>query len=674
MTKRDSVTVDAALVRRLANTVRGLAIDGTEAADSGHPGLPLGAADFAVTLWYYFLRYNPDDVAWAGRDRFVLSAGHGSMLIYALLHLAGYDLPMEELKRFRQIGSRTPGHPENFMTAGVETTTGPLGAGFTNGVGMALADRMLAARVHRSGFTPITGFVYAIVSDGDLMEGVALEAASFAGHMKLGNMIYLYDDNNISLDGPTSLSFQEDTPKKFEAMGWHVQTVDGHDPVAVGAAIEAAQAEADRPSLICCRTTIGFGSPNKAGTSGVHGSPLGEAEAKLTKEKLGLPAEKFHVPAEDRAAWAARKAANKAHYDAWQAQLRAACTANPDAVAALEGHFSRTVPADLAAKLPKFDPAKKVATRKAGAAVLKAIAPEVPWLVGGSADLSVSTNAAIDSDGKLSPDNLRSRHIFFGVREHGMGGIVNGMTRHGAFRAFGATFLTFSDYMRGAVRLAALMHAPSIFVFTHDSVFLGEDGPTHQPVEHVMALRLIPQLNVFRPADAVETGEAWVAALQDQKNPSAICLSRQDLPVYDRSTAEFATVGSGLQGGYILRPEKPGTALDAILIGTGSEVALCVDAARLLEAEGLNVRVVSLPSWEVFARQSAEYRDKVLPVGPIRVAAEAGVTTGWQRWVGDRGAVLGIDHFGTSAPAKEIAKAFGFTAENLAGMVKKARG
>jgi transketolase len=664
--ERPTEKIDSALVRRLANTVRGLSIDATNQANSGHPGLPLGAADFAVTLWYYFLRYNPDDPNWPGRDKFILSAGHGSMLIYSLLHLAGFDLSLEDLKRFRQWESKTPGHPESFMTPGVETTTGPLGQGFATGVGFGLADAMLAARINRDGFAPLDNFVYALVSDGDLMEGVALEAASFAGHMKLGNLIYLYDDNDISLDGPTSLIFShEDTLKKFEAMGWHVQQVDGHDPEQVAAAIVKAQDEKQRPSLISCKTKIGYGSP-KEGTSGVHGSPLGEEAGLKTKQKLGISEEKFHVPQDDRYAWAERRAALQKYYNTWQENLRKARDKHADAVELCEAFYKQELPADLSAKLPKFEPGKTVATRKAGQAVLKALAPHVPWLVGGSADLSVSTNAIIDTDGDVQPGNLKGRHLFFGVREHAMGAIVNGLVRHGAFRAFGATFLTFSDYMRGAIRLGALMKCPSIFVFTHDSIFLGEDGPTHQSIEHIMAMRLIPNLYVFRPGDAIEVGESWVAMLKLTESPSAVALSRQNLPVYDRSLPEFAAVGSLAQGGYVFRKEKDAKKLDGILIATGSELHLCVEAARHLEKSGKSVRVVSLPCWELFAKQDRTYRDQILPPSvTVRVGVEAGVSSGWERWVGPKGTTVTTDHFGTSAPAEVLAQEYGYTPENV---------
>lgn len=662
------VTVDTNLLRKLANTVRGLSMDAVDKADSGHPGLPLGAADFAVTLWYYFLRHNPADPAWIGRDKFILSAGHGSMLIYSLLHLAGYDLTLDELKSFRQLHSRTPGHPESFLLPGVETTTGPLGQGVANGVGFALSDKMMAARVNRADFTPYENNVYVLCSDGDLMEGVAQEAMSLAGHLGLGNLICLYDDNSISLDGDTALSFSgERTAIKYEAMGWHIVTVDGHNHQAVADAIVEAKNETERPSLIICKTIIGYGSP-KEGTSSVHGSPLGAENSKKTKEKLGIPTEPlFLVPGEDREAWAARAAVLKDEHAAWKKSVEEGRSKHPDAVAIMEKFHEQKLPENLRSLLPKFDPAKPIATRKAGQVVLEALGKHVPWLVGGSADLSVSTLAVVE-DTRISREDFSGRHIFYGVREHGMGGIVNGMVRTGAFRAYGATFLTFSDYMRGSIRLSALMECPSIWVFTHDSIFLGEDGPTHQPVEHYAALRAIPNLIVFRPGDAVETGEAWVAMLEEKHTPATILLTRQNLPVYDRSTPEFKADGSVAHGGYTFRPEKNPGRLDGILIGTGSELHLCVEAARQLEANGASVRVVSLPSWELFDKQSAEYKNRILPPAVTkRISVEAGRSLGWERWVGNTGRMIAQDKFGASAPAKVLAKEFGFTVERIVG-------
>ncbi len=673
--ERPAGSIDTDLLKGLARTVRGLTIDATEAAKSGHPGLPLGCADLAVTLWYYFLRYNPEDPAWPGRDKFILSGGHGSMLLYSLLHLAGYeDMGLEELRNFRQWGSRTPGHPESDLAGGVETTTGPLGQGFANGIGFALADAMMGARVNRKGFRPFDNYVYAIVSDGDLMEGVAQEAASFAGHMKLGNVVYLYDDNDVSLDGPTALTFnREDTAKKFEAMGWHVQKIDGMDHKEVAKAITTAQDEKERPSLIICKTVIGYGAPKKAGTSAAHGSPLGGEEAEAAKEFHGIPLEPlFHVPEEDRKAWAERKNQLRGVYDKWHEDLEAARSSHPDAVKLLEAHLKQELPEGLEKKLPEFDPEKELASRKASQAAIKAIAPEIPWLVGGSADLSVSTNAFSSDWENVQPGELGPRHLWFGVREHAMGGIVNGMVRSGLFRSFGATFLTFSDYMRGAVRLSALMHCPSIWVYTHDSIFLGEDGPTHQPVEHVASLRAMPGIIVIRPGDAVETAEAWLAALREKEHPVAIVLTRQNIPTFDRSKAEFEGEGSLAQGAYIFRKEKDSGDLDGILIGTGSELHLCVEAARALEGEGKSIRVVSMPSWELFERQEPKYREKVLPKScQRRLAVEAGTAFGWPRWVGSEANTVSVNRFGASAPWKRVAKEFGFTPENVASRMRK---
>jgi transketolase len=654
--------LDVQLISGLARTVRGLAIDAIEAANSGHPGLPLGCADFAVTLWYSFLQFDPSAPDWRNRDKFILSAGHGSMLLYPLLHLAGYDLSLDEIRRFRQWGSKTPGHPENFMTPGVETTTGPLGQGFATGVGFALADKMLAARVNKPDAALIDNFVYGLVSDGDLMEGVAQEAASLAGFLQLGNLIYLYDDNDISLDGPTSWTYREDTPAKFRALGWHVQSVDGFDHRAVAAAILSAQAETTRPSLICCKTVIGYGSPNKAGSSKAHGSPLGSDETKLTKQKLGIPADhSFHVPDADRAAWAKRRAENQAAHAAWKAKLAKA----PEAAALLETYFAQELPSNLEALVPAFDPSKSIATRKASEAVLGALGKALPWLVGGSADLSGSTNAIIAGGGRIEAGAFEKREIFFGVREHAMGSICNGMTQHGAFRAYGGTFFTFSDYMRGAVRLGAVMHTPAIWAYTHDSIFLGEDGPTHQAVEHLAACRSIPNLVVIRPADATETGQAWVAALRRTEGPTALVLSRQNLPTFDRSGGEFAA-SQVERGAYILRREK-GSKLDGILIGTGSEVSLCVETAKALEADGLSVRVVSMPSWELFESQDAAWKGSVLPADcKVRLAVEAGISMGWDRYVGPAGGTVTQDRFGASAPANVLAEKFGFTSKNIA--------
>jgi len=643
-----------------ANTIRGLAMDAVQKAESGHPGLPMGMADVAVVLWTNFLKHNPQDPKWPNRDRFVLSAGHGSMLLYSLLHLSGYDLPLAELQSFRQWGSKTPGHPESHLTPGVETTTGPLGQGLANAVGMALAERWLAERFNRSGFPVVDHYTYAIASDGDLMEGVAQEASSLAGHLALAKLIVLYDDNHITIDGSTELAFTEDVLARYGAYGWHGQRVDGHDPVAVKAAIEAARAEGKRPSIIACRTQIGYGSPNKQGTAKAHGEPLGVEEVRLTKENLGWPTEPaFYVPdgvrefmsrdgkaqAEWQTLWG--------HYQEEYAEL----------AITLEKMMRRQdLPDDWEAVLPQFEAGKSLATRASSGTVLSAIAARVPSLLGGSGDLTGSNKTDLKGEKDIRPDDFSGRYIRFGVREHGMAGILNGMALHGGIRPYGGTFLVFSDYMRPSIRLAALMGAAVIYVFTHDSIGLGEDGPTHQPVEHLMALRAIPNLTVIRPAEAGETAVAWRAALENADGPTALVLTRQNLPTIDRQTGGAA---DGVrQGAYVLRDvDEP----QVILIGTGSEVQLALDAQKLLADKGVRARVVSLPSWELFAGQTAEYRHEVLPPHiKARVSIEAGTTFGWERYIGDEGLAIGLDHFGASAPYETIYRELGITAEAMA--------
>ena len=650
--------------RVTANVVRGLSMDGVQKADSGHPGLPLGMADVAVVLWSQFLSFNPADPWWLNRDRFLLSAGHGSMLLYSLLHLSGYDLPLEDLMNFRQWGSLTPGHPELHLTPGVETSTGPLGQGLTNAVGMAIAERWLAARFNRPDFPLIDHMSYALVSDGDLMEGISHEACSLAGHLGLGKLIFLYDDNHITIDGKTELAFSEDVLKRFDAYGWHTQRVDGHDPLAVGDAIMAAQAETERPSLIACRTTIGFGSPNRAGTAKAHGEPLGVEEVRLTKERLGLPVDQaFYVADEARAflgAAAGRGAAEMAEWEALRQRYEEAYPEEGELLRQmLEGDFDVALDVD-----ELFDPTKSIATRVASGTVLNAIAGQVPTLLGGSGDLTPSNKTDLKGAADLRRGDFSGRYIRFGVREHAMGGILNGMALHGGVRPYGGTFLVFSDYMRPSIRLAALMEADVIYVFTHDSIGVGEDGPTHQPVEHLMALRAIPNLMVIRPADAVETAGAWLAALANRKGPTALILTRQNLPRLD------STVAQTLSGGYVLaealrdgQPVEP----DVILIGTGSEVQLAVRAREILDGEGVAARVVSLPSWELFAAQPEAYRESVLPDSVrARVSVEAGVTEGWRQFIGLDGLAVGIDRFGASAPYQVVYEKLGVTAEAVA--------
>ena len=647
-----------------ANVVRGLAMDAVQKADSGHPGLPLGMADAAVVLWSQFLKFNPDDPWWFNRDRFLLSAGHGSMLLYSLLHLSGYDLPLEDLMNFRQWGSLTPGHPELHLTPGVETSTGPLGQGLSNAVGMAIAERWLAARFNRPDFPLIDHVTYTLVSDGDLMEGISHEACSLAGHLGLGKLVALYDDNSITIDGKTELAFSEDVLMRFDAYGWHTQRVDGHDAPAVGAAIEAALAETERPSLIACRTIIGYGSPNKAGTAKAHGEPLGVDEVRLTKERLGLPADQsFYVPdeARDYLGEAARHGADS--MAEWEELRRRYEEVYPDEAERLrqmlEGDFDVSLDVD-----ELFDPAKSLATRAASGMVLNAIARQVPTLLGGSGDLTPSNKTDLKGESDLRRGDFSGRYIRFGVREHAMGGILNGMALHGGVRPYGGTFLVFSDYMRPSIRLAALMEAAVIYVFTHDSIGVGEDGPTHQPVEHLMALRAIPNLMVMRPADAVETAGAWLAALANRSGPTALILTRQNLPRLD------STVAQTLSGGYVLAEatrDGQGVEPDVILIGTGSEVQLAVRARAILAGEGVAARVVSLPSWELFAAQPEEYRESVLPDRVrARVSVEAGVTEGWRQFVGLDGLSVGIDRFGASAPYEVIFEKLGVTAEAVA--------
>ncbi len=658
--------------RVTANVVRGLAMDGVQKAESGHPGLPLGMADVAVVLWSQFLSFNPADPWWFNRDRFLLSAGHGSMLLYALLHLSGYDLPLAELMAFRQWGSLTPGHPELHLTPGVETSTGPLGQGLTNAVGMAIAERWLAARFNRPDFPLVDHTTYALVSDGDLMEGISHEACSLAGHLGLGKLIFLYDDNHITIDGKTDLAFSEDVLMRFDAYGWHTQRVDGHDPLAVGAAIAAARQETQRPSLIACRTTIGFGSPNRAGTAKAHGEPLGVEEVRLTKERLGLPADQtFYVADAARALLGAAAERGAAQMAEWEALRRRYEEVYPEAGELLrrmlQGNFDVALDVD-----ELFDPTKSIATRVASGTVLNALAEQVPTLLGGSGDLTPSNKTDLKGAADLRRGDFSGRYIRFGVREHAMGGILNGMALHGGVRPYGGTFLVFSDYMRPSIRLAALMEADPIYVFTHDSIGVGEDGPTHQPVEHLMALRAIPNLMLIRPADAVETAGAWLAALANRKGPTALILTRQNLPRLD------STVAQTLCGGYILaealrdgQPVEP----DVILIGTGSEVQLAVRAREILAGEGVAARVVSLPSWELFAAQPEAYRESVLPDRVrARVSVEAGVTTGWQQFVGLDGLAVGIDRFGASAPYQVVYEKLGVTAEAVAQAAREVLG
>ena len=650
---------------RAINTIRTLAMDAVQAANSGHPGAPMGAAPLAYALWTRFLRHNPADPAWPDRDRFVLSAGHASMLLYALLHLTGYDLPLDELRRFRQWGSRTPGHPERGLTPGVEATTGPLGSGVANAVGMAIAERMLAARFNRPGHAVVDHRTWALASDGDLMEGVAAEAVSLAGALGLGKLTLLYDDNGITIDGGTDLAFAEDVGERFRACGWHVQRIDGHDLDAIDAAIRAALAEEARPSLIAAATEIAHGSPNKAGTSAAHGAALGAEEVRLTKEALGWPVEPaFHVPDDALAAFRAALAEGAARQDDWRARLDAWAREHPDLAAEWRRVTAGEMPDGWDAALPPFasEETPALATRQASGKTLNALAAAIPELVGGSADLASSTNTYLSGLGDFGRESPQGRNLRFGVREHAMGGVLNGIALHGGLVPFGGTFLVFSDWMRGAMRLGAIMGCRAVYVFTHDSIGVGEDGPTHQPVEHLMALRAIPGLTVIRPADANETAAAWRVALE-RDGPTALALTRQSTPVIEK--ADCAREGVA-RGAYVLDGD-PARAPDVILIATGSEVALARAAAATLEGRGLAARVVSMPSWELFAEQPQAWRDEVLPPGvAARLVVEAGASLGWERYAGDRGEIMGIDRFGASAPGGVMMERFGFTAEAVA--------
>lgn len=657
----ESLTDD--LANRAVNTIRFLAADAVQKAKSGHPGMPMGMADVAFVLWTQFLRHNPADPAWFNRDRFVLSAGHGSMLLYALLHLTGYDLSLDELKNFRQWGSKTPGHPEYGHAPGVETTTGPLGQGAGMSVGMALAEALLAARYNRPGHTIVDHYTYALVSDGDLMEGVASEAASLAGHWRLGKLIWLYDDNRISIDGSTDLAFTEDRAARFRAYGWETIAVDGHDRVAVARAIAAARRQTERPTLILCRTHIGYGAPTRQDTAQAHGEPLGEAELAAAKANLGWPQEPwFYIPDDVLAFYRQALRRGAAAQAEWEARLAAYRRDYPDEAAQLDRVLAGELPPDLEAALPTFGPEVKQATRVTSGIVLNALAPRVPELIGGSADLTPSNKTDLKGVKDVQAGQFDGRYLRFGVREHGMGAILNGMALHGGLIPYGGTFLVFSDYMRPSIRLAAMMGVRVIYVFTHDSIGLGEDGPTHQPIEQLPGLRAMPNLHVIRPADGNETAQAWLVALERRQGPTALVLTRQNVP-----TVTTPAQARGLRrGGYILA-DPPAAAPAVVLIGTGSEVAIALEAQRLLAAEGIPARVVSLPCWELFQAQPEAYRREVLPPDLPTVAIEAASPFGWERYA-DR--VIGIERFGASAPYQVIYEKFGLTAEAVVAAAK----
>ncbi|HYM82136.1 MAG TPA: transketolase [Candidatus Limnocylindria bacterium] len=661
-----SVGERVALERLAINTIRFLAADAVEKAKSGHPGMPMGMADAAFILWTRFLRYQPKDPAWPDRDRFVLSAGHGSMLLYAMLHLTGYALPVEELMRFRQLGSKTPGHPEHDVTPGVETTTGPLGQGFGNGVGMAVAARMMARRFNTREFPVVTHRVFGIVSDGDMMEGVASESASLAGHWGLGNLIYLYDDNHVTIEGDTSLAFSEDVGKRFEAYGWHVQHADPYDHAALTAALDRAVDEHDRPSLIVTRSHIGYGAPKKQDTREAHGEPLGAEEVAAAKRALGWPqSPPFYVPDDVRPLFAERAVALRPEYDAWHRKFASWSKADPDRARLWDAHAEKQVPDDLMERLLAKAPSGAAATRAHGNAVLQEAARLVPAVVGGSADLEPSTKTRIKDSTSIARGEFEGRNFHFGIREHGMASIVNGLAAHGGFIPYGASFLVFTDYARPAIRLSALMKQQVIWVFTHDSVFLGEDGPTHEPIEHLTALRAIPNLLVIRPADGPETAGAWALALERREGPTLMALTRQNLPVIERPAALDST--GVRRGASVVRETDDAGA--PTLIATGSEVWLAVEAAKRLEPIGLHVRVVSMPAPQLFLQQSESWRNTILPPQSKRVSIEAGATDYWHRLVGPEGLTIGIDRYGESAPLAQLQEHFGFTPEKVAQRV-----
>jgi transketolase len=666
-------TVKKSLDELCVDTIRTLSIDAVQKANSGHPGLPLGAAPMAYVLWQRHLRHNPRDPHWPDRDRFVLSAGHGCALLYSLLHLTGYDLTLDDLKAFRQWGSRTPGHPEVHLTPGVEATTGPLGQGTANAVGMAIAERFLAARYNQPGHEIVNHRTFALVGDGDLMEGISSEAGSLAGHLKLGKLVYLYDDNHVSLDGPTSQAFTEDVLRRYEAYDWRVLRVENgnEDYDAIDAAIRTAISEQDRPTIIAVRTTIGYGSPHKAGTSAAHGSPLGKEEVLLTKKALGWEwTEPFYEPPE--ALETLRTAVErgvKLQAD-WERRFSSWAAANPSLAEEWRTARKGGLPGGWDAGIPSWKPGESVATRVAGGKALNAIAEHVPWLVGGDADLSESTKTKIESAGAFDGQTGEGNNIHYGVREHAMAAIGNGLSYHGGVRPFVATFFCFSDYMRPSVRLAALNRLPTIFVWTHDSIGLGEDGPTHQAVEHLMALRVMPDFTVIRPGDANETADAWKAIMEHREGAIGLVLCRQNVPVLDRSGAR----GDLSRGGYVFA-EATGGSPKLILMATGSELQLAVAGRKTLEAEGIPTRVVSMPCWEFFDKQPREYRDDVLPPSVrARLSIEAGVTLGWQKYVGDGGGSIGVDRYGASAPGDVVMREYGFTAEHVVAFARRLLG
>ena len=652
------------IAKKAANTIRILSAEAVQRANSGHPGMPMGAADYALVLWARHVMFNPKDPAWPARDRFVLSAGHGSMLLYSLLHLFGYDLNLDDIKKFRQLGSRTPGHPEYGHTPGVETTTGPLGQGFANGVGMALAEKLMAARVNTEKFPVLDHKIYGIVSDGDLMEGVSAEAASLAGHLGLGNIVYVYDDNAITIEGDRDLSFSEEVKGRFEAVGWHVLSCDGHDRDAMDKAISEAERETERPSLVMARTQIGFGCPTKAGSADTHGAPLGGEELSACRDFFDWKSEEISVP-DDVYNFCRYFLDDKIKaYDEWNRMENKFKEEEQEKAKLYEDFLNGKIPADIEDKLLSAMEDKPLATRKSSGAALQVAAKEVPWMFGGSADLAPSNNTMVKGEDSVEKGNFAGRNIHFGIREHAMGAMLNGMALYGLV-PYGGTFLVFSDYMRPSIRLAALMGIKVIYVFTHDSIFVGEDGPTHQPVEHVSALRIIPNLHVVRPADSPETALAWSEAIK-REGPTALILSRQTLPVIDREKYGKA---DGLKKGAYILADSDGMP-DLIIMSTGSEVGLSLEVAEEYKGRGKKVRVVSMPCLEKFEEQGADYRESILPKAvKKRVVMEAGVSSCWHRYAGDEGLVFSVDRFGASAPFKDLAKEFGFNKDALVEMV-----
>lgn len=657
------------LNQRCVNTIRGLSFDAVQAANSGHPGMPMGMADVAFVLWTKFLKHNPKNPGWFDRDRFILSAGHGSMLLYSLLHLTGYDVSLDELKNFRQLGSITPGHPEFRLTPGVETTTGPLGQGFGTGVGMAMAEAFMAETFNKPDTNLVDHFTYAIVSDGDLMEGISHESASLAGHLKLHKLIYLYDSNNISIDGSTDLAFSDNSKQRFESYGWDVQVIDGHNHKEIEEAIAHAQTT-DTPSLIECKTHIGFGSPNKQGTADSHGAPLGEEEIELTKKQLGLdPDQKFQI--DDNVLDEMRKAVEKGDKSEqkWKDKLADYEEEYPDDGVSFKKYVTRSLPKSWDDALPKFEADEKgMATRKASGVVINEIAKHQLNLFGGSADLTGSNKTELNDKGIFSSENYGGQNVHYGVREHAMGAALNGLALHTGVIPYGGTFLVFSDYNKPSIRIAGLSKIPSIFVFTHDSIGLGEDGPTHQPVEHLASLRATPNVHVYRPADANETAYCWKCAMERDNGPSLLILTRQNLPTLDRSV--YTNASETQKGAYIIKKESSDTP-DLILIATGSEVQYALEAAGQLDNDSVSVRVVSMPSWELFEEQSADYRQEILPKEITnRISIEAGSTFGWQKWIGSAGIAIGLDRYGESAPYEDVYEHLGIT---TAKIIEKAK-